>query len=96
MSHREIEGDGFLGDQRSNSSSSINSSSSRSSWADKVKGSNSALVLAATIEVHSVEDLLHRKKTSEAAPREGNTNYLQVTYILQLKLFYFMDRTSHV
>jgi len=49
--------------ERSNSSSSINSSSSRSSWADKVKG---PAALTATAEVHSVEDLLHKTKLTTA------------------------------
>ncbi|XP_059474392.1 S phase cyclin A-associated protein in the endoplasmic reticulum isoform X2 [Neocloeon triangulifer] len=55
--------------ERSNSSSSINSSSSRSSWADKVKGPLSAL--ATTTEVRSVEDLLLKSKDATSPEDEG-------------------------
>ncbi|XP_065334279.1 S phase cyclin A-associated protein in the endoplasmic reticulum isoform X2 [Cloeon dipterum] len=56
--------------ERSNSSSSINSSSSRSSWADKVRGP-AAAALATTAEVHSVEDLLHKTKEAVSPEDDG-------------------------
>jgi hypothetical protein len=66
---KEIESEGTFGEQRSNSSSSLNSSSSRSSWADKVRGGNYPHALVAPAEVRSVDDLLQR--SASAVPHEG-------------------------